>query len=89
MGSDGKSHRATVNSIQIVEEAVRNVLTMNDMIVVDGVLATSHTAVLGISPRVQTWLTMPMKLMHMMGLTKLLSEMDTYVHELVSNSVLF
>jgi len=77
---------AKIISKTVVEEPVRNVLTTSDMIVVDGVLASSYTNVLGISPMLQALLTLPLKALHALGLGKLAQNLDAFANRLVLRS---
>jgi len=56
------------------------------MIVVDGVLASSYTNVLGISPMLQALLTLPLKALHALGLGKLAQNLDAFANRLVLRS---
>eukprot|EP00189_Rhodosorus_marinus_P009223 CAMPEP_0184751934 /NCGR_PEP_ID=MMETSP0315-20130426/43310_1 /TAXON_ID=101924 /ORGANISM="Rhodosorus marinus, Strain UTEX LB 2760" /LENGTH=800 /DNA_ID=CAMNT_0027231237 /DNA_START=177 /DNA_END=2580 /DNA_ORIENTATION=- len=80
--------RARITSIDKTNGPVRNVLTMNNMVVVDGVLASSFTAVLNIPTRIQAALLAPFKVLHLLGLNAVADYLDKAVHSFVFGTLL-
>lgn len=67
---------------------VLNVLTMGDMVVVDGVLATSYTDILHLSPFVQSLLTLPLKMLHILGFGKFARLVDTSANHIAHSYII-
>jgi len=90
VGDDGgrEPSRARITSISKTTGPVRNVLTMNNMVVVDGVLASSFTSVLNIPTRIQAALLVPLKVLHLLGLNSVADYLDKAVHSFVFGTVL-
>ncbi|KAJ8908859.1 hypothetical protein NDN08_005563 [Rhodosorus marinus] len=89
VGDDGrKPSRARITSIHKTNGPVRNVLTMNNMVVVDGVLASSFTAVLNIPTRIQAALLAPLKVLHLLGLNGVANYFDKAVHSFIFGTLL-
>jgi len=70
MAPADRSMTASIKSIKSTQSAVRNVVTMNDLLVVDGICASSYTNVLYLRPSTQALLLSPLKLLYTFGLRK-------------------
>eukprot|EP00188_Purpureofilum_apyrenoidigerum_P002093 Plantae.Rhodophyta-Purpureofilum_apyrenoidigerum.ctg2248.p1 GENE.Plantae.Rhodophyta-Purpureofilum_apyrenoidigerum.ctg2248~~Plantae.Rhodophyta-Purpureofilum_apyrenoidigerum.ctg2248.p1 ORF type:complete len:657 (+),score=98.82 Plantae.Rhodophyta-Purpureofilum_apyrenoidigerum.ctg2248:253-1971(+) len=68
MTRNGSSTSASIVSIKPTQFAVRNIVTMNDYLVVDGILGSSFTNVLQLRPLTQALLLAPLKIFYAYGL---------------------
>lgn len=71
---------ARVSRVKMVRTNVRNIHTMNDRIVVDGVMVSSLTQVAPYS--ILQLALLPLKLFYRMGLSKFVTRIDELVHQL-------
>jgi len=84
--SESEATAAVVTKILNVRLPVRNIHTMNDRIVVDGVVASSTTDALPFL--LSRILLAPLKVLHKMGLGNVVKYIDTYSHKLGRTSTL-
>ncbi|KAJ8908362.1 hypothetical protein NDN08_005072 [Rhodosorus marinus] len=75
---------ALVTEVSSVRHPVRNIHTMNDRIVVDGVVASSTTELVPFS--VARLLLAPLKLLYKIGLHEVVTSFDAYAHKLAKTS---
>mmetsp|Transcript_12198 Transcript_12198/g.50479 ORF Transcript_12198/g.50479 Transcript_12198/m.50479 type:complete len:317 (-) Transcript_12198:2380-3330(-) len=81
---DMEATEALVTGVSSVRHPVRNIHTMNDRIVVDGVVASSTTELVPFS--VARLLLAPLKLLYKIGLHKVVTHIDAHAHELAKTS---
>lgn len=80
LSGDKEASGAYVTGVDESWDTVRNLHTMNDQIVVDGVLASSFTEVVPYS--ISRIGVIPLKLLYRMGLTSVVRRIDSGIHQL-------
>lgn len=87
--ADGSVNSVGVVSVMKTRSAVRNLYTMNDRLVVDGVIASSFAEVAGVNTPRFTSLLWPLKMLHRVRMTEKVRALDSVGHHFLMTASTF